>query len=116
MPVPIVCGTMGRRRKSAPDWRCSDELACLIPWQRSLLAPLVGRFVLVLLRNTATHAQSLEGSRFVARRLYGLAAGGSRERLELRQFYGPLYPRNPTEAMGKNLALRRYREPPASNR
>jgi hypothetical protein len=28
----------------------------------------------------------LEGSRFVAWQLYGLVAGGSRERLELRQF------------------------------
>ena len=45
----------------------------------------------------------LEGSRFVAWQLYGLAAGGSRERLEVRQFYGPSNPRNPIEAMGKTL-------------
>jgi hypothetical protein len=51
---------------------------------------LVRRFLLV--RNTASHPQALEGSRFVARQLYGLAAGGSRERLEVRQFYGPLHP------------------------
>jgi hypothetical protein len=37
--------------------------------------------------------QRLEGSRFVAWQLYGLAAGGSRERLDAWQFYGPLYPR-----------------------
>ncbi len=35
----------------------------------------------------------LEGSRFVAWQLYGLVAGGSRERLDGWQFYGPLYPR-----------------------
>jgi hypothetical protein len=31
----------------------------------------------------------LEGSRFVAWQLNGLLAGGSRERLEVWQFYGP---------------------------
>jgi len=45
----------------------------------------------------------LEGSRFVALQLYRLAAGGSRERLEVRQFYGPLYPHNRVDAMGKTL-------------
>jgi len=48
-------------------------------------------------------ARRLEGSRFVALQLYRLAAGGSRERLEVRQFYGPLYPHNRIEAMGKTL-------------
>ncbi|HXM03855.1 MAG TPA: hypothetical protein VN939_14685 [Chthoniobacterales bacterium] len=43
----------------------------------------------------------LEGSRFVALQLYRLAAGGSRERLDARQFYGPLYPHNQIDAMGK---------------
>jgi hypothetical protein len=43
----------------------------------------------------------LEGSRFVALQLYRLAAGGSRERLEVRQFYGPSYPHNGIDAMGK---------------
>jgi hypothetical protein len=46
---------------------------------------------------------ALEGSRFVAWQLYRLAAGGFRERLKVRQFYGPLYPRNTTDAMGKTL-------------
>ena len=45
----------------------------------------------------------LEGSRFAAWQLYRLAAGGSRERLEVWQFYGLLYPRNRIEAMGKTL-------------
>jgi hypothetical protein len=45
----------------------------------------------------------LEGSRFVAWQLYRLAAGGSRERLDVRQFYGPLYPQNRIDAMGKTL-------------
>jgi len=57
---------------------------------KPLSAALVRR--LVLLRNPASHAQGLEGSRFVAWQLYGLAAGGSRECLDVRQFYGPLYP------------------------
>jgi hypothetical protein len=48
-------------------------------------------------------ARRLEGSRFIALQLDGLAAGGSWERLEVQQFYGPLYPRNRTDAMGKNL-------------
>jgi hypothetical protein len=61
-------------------------------------------------------ARRLEGSRFVALQLYRLAAGGSRERLDVRQFYGPLYPRNRIEAMGKNIALSHSREQPASNR
>jgi len=47
-------------------------------------------------------ARRLEGSRFVTLQLYRLAAGGSRERLEVRQVYGPLYPSN-TDAMGKTL-------------
>jgi hypothetical protein len=45
----------------------------------------------------------LEGSRFVALQLYRLAAGGSRERLEVRQFYGAFYPKNRVDAMGKTL-------------
>jgi hypothetical protein len=32
--------------------------------------------------------ERLEGSRFVASQLYGLRAGGSRERLEVWQVYG----------------------------
>ena len=48
-------------------------------------------------------ARRLEGSRFVARQLYRLAAGGSRERLDVRQFYRPLYPDNKIDAMGKTL-------------
>jgi hypothetical protein len=47
-------------------------------------------------------ADCLEGSRFVIQQLYRMAAGGSRERLDLRQVYGPLYPSN-TDAMGKTL-------------
>ena len=47
--------------------------------------------------------ERLEGSRFVALQLYRLAAGGSRERLEVWQFYGPLYPPPGTDAMGKTL-------------
>jgi hypothetical protein len=35
--------------------------------------------ILVLLRNIASHAQRLEGSRFVVWQFYRLAAGGSRE-------------------------------------
>jgi hypothetical protein len=56
-----------------------------------LSSALVRRFVFVLLKNPASHSQRLEGSRFVARQLYRLAAGGSRERLDVRQLYGPLY-------------------------
>jgi hypothetical protein len=37
-------------------------------------------------------AQRLEGSRFVTWQLYRLAAGGSRERLEVRQGYGHATP------------------------
>jgi hypothetical protein len=47
--------------------------------------------------------QGLEGSRFVTWQLYRLAVGGSRERLEARQFYGPLYPPPGIDAMGKTL-------------
>jgi hypothetical protein len=46
-------------------------------------------------------AQRLEGSRFAIWQLYRLAAGGSRERLEVRQFYGPLYPGDRIDAIGK---------------
>jgi hypothetical protein len=48
------------------------------------------KIVLVLLRNPTSHAEGLEGSRFTRRQLYRLLAGGSRERLEVRQFFGPL--------------------------
>jgi len=45
----------------------------------------------------------LEGSRFVAWQLYGLVASGSRERLEVWQFYAPLQPPHGIDAMGKTL-------------
>ena len=47
--------------------------------------------------------QRLEGSRFVGWQLYRLAAGGSRERLEVSQFYELLYPLHGIDAMGKTL-------------
>jgi len=47
--------------------------------------------------------ERLEGSRFSAWQLYGLLAGGSRERLEVWQFYGPLYLPHEIGAMGKTL-------------
>jgi hypothetical protein len=47
--------------------------------------------------------QRLEGSRFVGWQLYGLLAGGSRERLEVWQFYELLYPPHGIDAMGKTL-------------
>jgi hypothetical protein len=46
--------------------------------------------------------ERLEGNPFVAWQLYGLLAGGSRERLEVRQFYGPLGPHNTIDAMAKH--------------
>jgi hypothetical protein len=69
---------------------------------------------LVALLPSAT-AQRLEGSRFGPSLEIRLIhrndcpgremcrAGGSRERLDVRQFYGPLYPRNRIEAMGKTV-------------
>jgi hypothetical protein len=51
----------------------------------------------------ASHTQRLEGSRFVTWQLYRLAAGGSRERLDARQFHGAVVPSNGIEAMGKTL-------------
>ena len=45
--------------------------------------------------------ERLEGSRFVAWQLYGLVASGSRARLEVWQFYAPLWPPHGTEALGK---------------
>ena len=58
----------------------------------------------------------LEGSRFVAWQLFGLLAGGSRERLEVWQFYGPVVfpPRNRRD--GQKTLLGHSREPPAANR
>jgi hypothetical protein len=47
--------------------------------------------------------ERLEGSRFVAWQLYGLVAGGSRGRLEVWQFYGPLYPPPGIDALGKTV-------------
>jgi hypothetical protein len=47
--------------------------------QRVQLFHLVRRFVL-LMNTAASHAQRLEGSRFVRRQLYRMAAGGSRKR------------------------------------
>ena len=47
--------------------------------------------------------ECLEGSRFVAWQLYGLLAGGSRERLDVRQFYEPSYLTHGIGAMGKTL-------------
>jgi hypothetical protein len=61
-------------------------------------------------------ARHLEGSRFVARQLYRLAASGSRERLEVRQFLWAVVSPQQNRGDGQNLALSHSREPPASNR
>ena len=58
--------------------------------------------------------ECLEGSRFVAWQLYGLLAGGSRERLEMWQFYGPVVSAARNRRAGQNIALGHSREPPAS--
>jgi len=47
--------------------------------------------------------ERLEGSRFLAWQLYGLLAGGSRERLEVWQFYGLVVAPHGIGAMGKTL-------------
>jgi len=60
--------------------------------------------------------ERLEGSRFVAWQLYGLAASGSRERLEVWQFYGPVVCAARNRRDGQNIALGHSREPPATNR
>jgi hypothetical protein len=60
--------------------------------------------------------ERLEGSRFVAWQLYGLVAGGSRERLEVWQFYGPVVAPARNRRDGQNVALGHSREPPATNR
>jgi len=59
---------------------------------------------------------SLEGSRFVSWQLFGLVAGGSRERLEVWQFYGPVVSAARNRSDGQNLALGNSREPPAAKR
>ena len=56
-----------------------------------------------------------QGSRFVAWQLYGLVAGGSRERLEMWQFYGPVLSAAPNRRDGQDIALGNSREPPAAN-
>jgi len=60
--------------------------------------------------------ERLEGSRFVTWQLYGLVAGGSRERLEVWQFYGPVVAAARNRRDGQNIALGHSREPPATNR
>jgi hypothetical protein len=60
--------------------------------------------------------ERLEGSRFVIWQLYGLLAGGSRERLEVWQFYGPVVSAARNRRDGQNIALGHSREPPATNR
>ena len=47
--------------------------------------------------------ERLEGSRFEAWQLYRVVAGGSRERLEVWEFYGRLYPPAGIDAMGQTL-------------
>jgi hypothetical protein len=66
-------------------------------------------------RPRVERTERLEGSRFVAGQLYGLVAGGSRERLDVWQFYGLVVsaPRNRRD--GQNIALGHSREPPATN-
>jgi hypothetical protein len=61
-------------------------------------------------------SERLEGSRFVAWQLYRLLAGGSRERLEVWQFYGPVVFAARNRRDGQNNALGHSREPPATNR
>jgi hypothetical protein len=45
-----------------------------------------------------------------------LLAGGSRERLEVWQFYGPVVSAARNRRDGQNIALGHSREPPAANR
>ena len=52
-----------------------------------------------------SRTERLEGSRFVAWQLYGLVAGGSRERLEVWQFYGPVVSAAQNRRDGQNIAL-----------
>jgi hypothetical protein len=63
----------------------------------------------------SSDAQRLEGSRFVALQLNRFAAGGSRERFDVQQFYKLLYPEQ-NGCDGPNIALSHFLEPPASNR
>ena len=58
----------------------------------------------------------LEGSRFRRWQLDGLLAGGSRERLEMWQLYGPVVSAARNRRDGQNIALGHSREPPATNR
>jgi hypothetical protein len=58
----------------------------------------------------------LEGSRFTIWQLYGLLAGGSRERLEVWQFYEPFVSAARNRRAGQNISLGHSREPPATNR
>jgi hypothetical protein len=58
----------------------------------------------------------LQIGRFMAWQLYGLLAGGSRERLEAWQFYGAVVSAAPNRCDGQNIALGHSREPPATNR
>jgi hypothetical protein len=60
--------------------------------------------------------ERLEGSRFVRWQLYQMAAGGSRERLEVWQFYGPAVSAARYRGDGQNIALGNSREPPAACR
>jgi hypothetical protein len=48
-------------------------------------------------------SEGLEGSRFIVWQLYGSLAGGSRECLEVWQFYGPVVSAAGIDAMGKTL-------------
>jgi hypothetical protein len=66
-------------------------------------------------RRGLSGTERLEGSRFVAWQLYGLIAGGSRERPEVWQFYGPLLAAARNRRNGQDIALGHSREPPATN-
>jgi len=67
-------------------------------------------------KSRVERTERLEGSRFVAWQLYGLVAGGSRERLEAWQFYGAgCVSAAPNRRDGQNIALGNSREPPATN-
>jgi hypothetical protein len=60
--------------------------------------------------------ERLEGSRFTRWQLYGLLAGGSRERLDVRQFYGPVVSAARNRRDGQNIVRGHSREPPVFTR
>ena len=116
IPLSLPQGEVLHAPRISSDWRFScGSLPARLQVAERTTSTGVARFSGRRKQPRVELTDRLEESRFIAWQLYGFLAGGSRERLELWQFYGRCTRRTEQTRWAKN-ALGHSREPPAANR